>query len=46
MMPETNWIQNEDGEWVEAPPLMSKEDWLDIFADMDQDDFDRFEGIA
>ena len=33
------WTRNEDGEWVEAEPLMSKEDMLEFFWDMDEDVF-------
>jgi hypothetical protein len=44
-MPEstgTNWTKNEEGEWVEAAPLMTKEDWTEIFAQMDADRFDEW----
>ena len=33
------WTRNENGEWVEAKPLMSKEDMLEFFWDMDEDVF-------
>lgn len=35
----TEWTKNENGEWVEADPDMSKEDYLDIFSDMDDELF-------
>tara|TARA_B100000902_G_scaffold345982_1_gene352389 strand:+ start:5340 stop:5474 length:135 start_codon:yes stop_codon:yes gene_type:complete len=33
----TEWTRNEDGEWVEAEPLMSKEDLMEMMWDWDED---------